>query len=121
MPKTEASHADMNYDPNLITNGKNTTQVVRITLGMWNWRETFDVPAGGNVMGFMIIESAIESLYEKLFTIFKANNDGVAKVVFKRGIETFTCVDDNGDGSDWLKSMVVAAEIVSIEPNGRLW
>ncbi len=56
----------MNYDPNLTSCGRMAKQTVRLTFGLWEYRETFEVTVGGNLTGLDVINCAIESLYATL-------------------------------------------------------
>lgn len=53
----------MNYDPNMTLCGRLAKQTVRLTLGLWEYRQTFEITVGGNLMGLDVITCAIESLY----------------------------------------------------------
>nr|MCD4237043.1 DUF5406 domain-containing protein [Escherichia coli] len=50
----------MNYDPNLTSCGRMAKQTVRLTFGLWEYRETFEVTVGGNLTGLDVISCAIE-------------------------------------------------------------
>lgn len=102
--------AMMNYDPNMVHCGRITKQTVRLTFGQWKARCVKEVVVGGNCTGLTVIETAIESLYDKLpdKTLVMEDLD-----------DTLECSDDEDRGEEWLKDMLVAAEIISIEPYER--
>ena len=101
----------MNYDPNLVNCGRMASQTVRLTFGMWDYRVEKEAVVGGNCMGLNVIETAVESVYERLpekrygKTIILKNDAG----------KELMCCDDEDEESDWLKGMLVKAEIVGIE------
>ncbi|MBA1147397.1 DUF5406 family protein [Ectothiorhodospiraceae bacterium WFHF3C12] len=110
----------MDYDPNLTTSGFMATQRVRLTFGMWQYRHTVEVDVGGNCTGLTVIDSAVEAAYDDLPYIESIDAARVAKIVLtdQEG-DSLSVEDDDLKADDWLKDMLVAAEIVSITPEDR--
>lgn len=110
----------MNYDPNYTLCGRMADQTVRLTFGQWEYRTTMDVVVGGNTNGLSVIECAVDFAYEKLETIPFFNdetgeNDEMA-VIHLGNLE---CKDDDLRGEEWLKDMLIGAEIINIEPEAK--
>ncbi|EFJ8857328.1 DUF5406 family protein [Escherichia coli] len=108
----------MNYDPNLTSCGRMAKQTVRLTFGLWEYRETFEVTVGGNLTGLDVISCAIESLYatlpyEETLNERTEETDIMATI----NIGGLTCQDEDLSGELWLAGMLIAAEIISIEPS----
>lgn len=102
----------MNYDPNLVNCGRMADQTVEITFGCWDSKITMITTVGGNCLGFTIIESAIENIYDTL----NMNSDNVVYIILKDDNgDTLECSDDEDRGSDWLKDMVISASIIDIK------
>lgn len=108
----------MNYDPNLTNSGRMAKQVVRLTFGQWQWRRTLEVTVGGNCTGFDVIDTAVNNAWEELPAA--DYDDEIARITLLNadGDELY-CEDDEGRGVDWLRDMLIAAEIVSIEPDAQ--
>jgi hypothetical protein len=105
----------MNYDPNLTNSGRMAIQVVRLTFGMWESRKTVDTTVGGNCNGLQIIDNAVGRIYDELPDRF----DCPYIILDSPNGDTLECSDDEEKGEDWLKDMLIAAEIISIEPKPR--
>lgn len=102
----------MNYDQNLVFCGGMVKQTVRLTFGMWKYRAEIDTVVEGNCLGLEVIESAVESVYENL----TEDRHGTKELVMKNDEGTsLQCCDEEEAGEDWLKNMLVKAEIVGIE------
>ncbi|EFJ2828368.1 DUF5406 family protein [Escherichia coli O21:H21] len=111
--------AIMNYDPNMTLCGRIAKQTVRLTLGQWEYRETFEVAVVGNLTGLDVIRSAIENLYEGLpYEEIHNAKTGSTEVYATVRIGDLECTDEELLGEYWLESMLIAAEIISIEPAG---
>lgn len=101
----------MNYDPNLTNSGRMARQTVKLTFGKWMYRAEHSVLVGGNCTGLTVIESAVSALLQTLYgerkfaTIILTNESGVQLV----------CADEELDHEDWLKDMLIGAEIIAIE------
>ena len=102
----------MNYDPNLTQSGRTTRQTVRLTFSNWNYQaKTIEVVIG-NVSGFLTIESAITNLHDRL-----TRDRSTARMQLRDpGGSALLCEDDEGHGEEWLKRMLVKAEILTLEP-----
>ncbi|EAW1350510.1 hypothetical protein AXP45_21240 [Salmonella enterica subsp. enterica] len=108
----------MNYDPNLTSCGRMAKQTVRLTFGLWEYRETFEVTVGGNLTGLDIISCAIESLYATLpYEEVQGEFAGGTDIMVTINIGELICQDEDLSGESWLAGMLVAAEIISIEPD----
>jgi hypothetical protein len=104
----------VNYDPNIYM----AKQTVRLTLGIWKYRDTREVTLGGNCKGADIVTSAIDDFVQN--TMESIEETGQWEYVF---------ADPDGEtlsgeifGEDWadcenqLRNLVLGAEIVAIEP-----
>lgn len=107
----------MDYDPNMTTSGRKAKQVVRMTFAMWEYRATFEKTVGGNSTGLNVIDCAICQVSEETYD--EDANYGSITMLNDSGKELI-CVDDEDRGEEWLKDMLISAEIVSITPNGRI-
>lgn len=106
----------MNYDPNLTQSGHMARQTVRLTFRQWLYEaKTIEVVIG-NVSGFLAIESAIANLHDRL-----TREQRTARMQLRdpKG-STLLCEDDEGHGEEWLKRMLVKAEILTLEPDALL-
>lgn len=102
----------MNYDPNMTSSGRMARQRVRLTFGEWHFRSTVEVDVGGNCTGLTVIDSAVDTVYGQL----NETASGIPAIYLEGdGNETLECADDEDEGEDFLKEMLVAAEILSIE------
>ncbi|MCY1382142.1 hypothetical protein D9M69_701290 [compost metagenome] len=95
-------------------------QTVRLTFGMWDYRAVMEVKIGGNCTGLTVIDSAVENAYETLEQRGNYGSDDTYAVLYlakpSAPDQVLECGDDEGHGDEWLKDMLVAAEIVSIQP-----
>jgi hypothetical protein len=83
-----------------------------ITLMMWDYSKTFEVEVGGNVLGFDLLETAVDALYDDL----EVDDDGRIVVELENPDgETLICQDDEGQEESWLKEMVVSVVLVKQE------
>ena len=103
----------MNYGPNLVYCGRMATQTVRLTFGIWEHRKIMDVTVGGNCRGLDVIKAAVENAYELLPAAPHASESKTITLTDASG-EDLECVEDEGD---WLKNMLIAAEIIDIRPS----
>ena len=97
----------MDYDPNL----KWGRQTVKLVFGQWRYRKEVLIDVGGNCTGLAVIEAAIGNFYEA------CSSDGDFE--FELELEDtegglLICEDEEGKGEDWLKDMLICAEIVAI-------
>ncbi len=115
----------MNYDPNLTNSGRTAKQTVKLTFGMWEYRAERTVEVGGNCTGLTVIESAIYNAYEELPKISDGMGSKLPGIVLTRpgGTEEdgLSCTDDEDEGDDWLKDMLIGAEIIAIRPDRDLY
>ncbi|ENH5344435.1 DUF5406 family protein [Escherichia coli] len=107
----------MNYDPNMTLCGRMAKQTVRLTFGLWEYRETFEVTVGGNLTGLDVINCAIESLYVTLpYEEVLDERTGETDIMATINIGELICQDEDLSGELWLAGMLISAEIISIEP-----
>lgn len=100
-----------NYDPNDATDMR-TVHVVEMTFQQWDYRTTRTARVGGNVTGLSDnLECALSNLYDELA-------DGLSvpclKLLNEAG-DTLDCEDDEDRQDEWLKDLLVKAEIVAVE------
>lgn len=108
----------MNYDPNMTMCGRLTKQTVRLTFGQWKYRQTYEVVVGGNLTGLDVITCAVESLYASLPCDYFHDDTGEEQAVATIAIGDLECSDEECLGEQWLGEMLVAAQIINIEPDG---
>lgn len=104
----------MNYDPNFTLSGKFADQKIKLTFGQWDYRAELIAEVGGNCTGLTVIESAVSDAYDRLPTMHSYE----MKFIELKNSEgdVLQCEDVCDEGEDWLGKMLVAAEIISIEP-----
>lgn len=100
----------MNYDPNMTLCGRMAKQTVNLTFQMWEYTAERTVVVGGNCTGVAVIDCAVEIVYEGL-----EDDRGYAYIDMKDRDGNELQSTDEGQGEDWLKDMLVKAEILSIE------
>lgn len=105
----------MNYDPNMTNSGRMAKQTVRLTFAQWEYRKTVEVVVGGNCTGLTVIECAVDNLYDSLDETDFGSVQLELEAMDGSG-DTLCCEDDEGHGEEWLKDMLISAEIVSIRP-----
>jgi len=102
---------NINMDPEAI-NGK-STQTVRVVLGLWHYRKTFDLTLKlENYVGFEVFEAALEEIYD---LCYDSDSDLATVTLVSEDGGELSCDDDCEDGVDWIKEMVVSIEILSVE------
>ncbi|QDL35383.1 hypothetical protein EGO53_05560 [Serratia liquefaciens] len=110
----------MNYDPNLTLCGRMAKQSVRLTFGQWQYRTSMEVVVGGNCNGLSVIECAVGLAYEQLGSVSFFNDDTAEDDLMKViNIGELQCLDEWLEGEDWLKGMLISAEIINIEPEAE--
>lgn len=113
----------MDYDPNLTLCGRMARQKVRLTFGIWEYRKTVEVEVGGNCTGLTVIDCAAGMAYEQLeqrpfYNHDRGHDDNYAVIVMENADgDTLDTGDEDLQGEDWLKDMLISAEIISIEPD----
>ena len=107
--------SEMNYDPNLVCSGRFADHKIKLTFGQWDYRAEMIAEVGGNCMGLTVIESAVSEAYDQLPTMHSYE---LKFITLKNSAgDALQCEDDCDEGEDWLGKMLVAAEIISIEPD----
>lgn len=113
------------YDPNQVREGY--SKKIELTLGQWAYRKTFTVYMRGNVGGLNIMDGAAENLAQQFIDEAEADET--------RGKDSQDCAivrvhldSENGENTleidydpeydpdveDWVKAMIVKAEIVDL-------
>lgn len=97
-----------NYDPNI----RWGDHVYEFTFQSWEYVTTLTGYIGGNCHGFTTMESALESLADKLHT-----EQGEYPVIILKDLEGNECEvtlgEDELDSLDELKEMLVKVELIS--------
>jgi hypothetical protein len=115
----------MNYDPNMTNSGRMAKQTVRLTFGMWEYRKTMEVEVGGNCTGLAVIECAVSIAYGQLEQRGLYGSKQTMAVIdmpsLKDPDDELECDEgsegyDRLRGEDWLKDMLISAEIIAIRP-----
>ena len=101
----------MNYDPNMTNSGRMAKQTVNLVFQQWDYTAEIEQVVGGNCTGLSVIDCAVCNAYECL----DADRNTPFILMTNPGGEVLHCGDDEDRGEDWLKDMLVRAEIVSIE------
>ncbi|MBH3440482.1 DUF5406 family protein [Pseudomonas luteola] len=113
----------MDYDPNLVYCGRMAKQTVRLTFGQWKYRKTIELEVGGNCTGFDVIDAAVGSAYTQLEQRGIYGSDETYAVIFLDSQDgsgdQLEVQDDEDEYEDWLKKMLISAEIISIRPDKR--
>ena len=101
----------MNYDPNMTNSGRMAKQTVKLTFQQWEYKAEMIKVVGGNCTGMTVIDCAVGNAYENL-----PDDRGYPYIVMTDADgNTLQCDDYEERGDDWLKDMLVRAEITAIE------
>lgn len=99
------------------------TRVVRVTLGTWDHRAVLEARVGGNCRGLDVFGTAVEDLFDnRLEKGPEFTDDETGKTLCPRRL---TLTDPKGGtllmdeivNEDELKDLVVAVELVGVEPD----
>lgn len=101
----------INFDPNLNFCGRMPTKIVRLTFGQWQYRHVTEVQVGGNCSGITNIEAAVENYFDQI-----VGTDGIASLVLTGPEGDLHSQDDENREEEWLKDMLIGAEIINISP-----
>jgi len=106
----------INYDPNLFHLPFPAKQTLELTLQQWNYSKVITEEIDSNVMGLDAMEAVAYITYLNL----PVDERGRPYIVLTdaEGNELL-CEDEENVGEDWLKPMVVKAEIVSAGTKGK--
>ena len=125
------------YEPAPLYIGQPTTHTVEVVIQQWHYTRTFTVEVPTNMVGFHVLEQAIENIYEGLppdprdpsgrFAIVEIpdpNSPDGDKLTCEEADMTAHPEKENAtimSGLDWFKEMVVSATIkeVRVEPVPR--
>lgn len=106
----------MNYDPNLTNSGRMATQCVKLIFAEWDYRAEVTVKVGGNCRGLSVIKAAVSNAFDALkFDEYEGKEYSEITLKKPNGDE-LRVVDEELNGEGWLEDMLIAAEIISIEP-----
>lgn len=110
----------MNYDPNMVLCGRRAIQTVRLTFGIWDYRAVMEVEVAGNCTGMTVIDCAVGIAYDQLEQrgIYSSDDTYAVITLGKAGEDgaEMEAEDEEGHGEEWLKDMLIAAEIIAIRP-----
>lgn len=108
----------MNYDPNLTNSGRMAKQTVRLTFGVWDYRKMFEVEVGGNCTGLTVIDAAVGKVLQELPVTTRWGDGEVSILLLEKTadgeVEELEVEDEELQYDEWLKDMLIAAEIVAI-------
>ena len=107
----------INFDPNYVANFNRAKQKIKLVFGVWNYRAEFIIDVEINSYGMNSFSFAIKKVYDSIFDEKKGfaflnltNIDAI----------TIQDCDAENDEEEWLKSILISAEIISYE-EGKLW
>ena len=101
----------MDYDPNMMLCGRTASQTVKLTFQQWEYTAEIEQVVGGNCTGLPVIDCAVCNAYDDLYM-----HEDIPYIILTDSIgASLECVDEDCLGEDWLKGMLVKAEIISIE------
>jgi hypothetical protein len=99
------------YSPNI----KWGHQHVEVVLMQWGYSKTIKVDVGGNCHGMSVIDCAAGIICDQLYD--EAEVDGAITLVLENAAgDTLLCEDEEDRGLDWIKDMIVSAQIVGWTP-----
>lgn len=101
-----------NNDPNI----RWRKTKLSLTFMLWDYSKTFEVEANGHAYGLSAIDLAIDTIYDDMLEWTDYGDVEVPQIVLvnPKG-EELLVEDDEEKGEDFLKNMLVKAEILSIE------
>lgn len=107
----------MNYDPRYFAHSqprKRTRQIVELTFQQWEFMAVRRVAIeSSELSGLHVVILAIETLYDEL----DQHSEGLPELVLFDGEgNSYSAQDELGAGTDYLQSMLVKSEILSVEP-----
>jgi hypothetical protein len=101
-----------NNDPNI----RWRKTKLRLTFMLWDYSKTFEAEANGHAYGLSAIDLAIGNIYDEVLEWHDYGDVEVPRIVLVRADgDELLVEDDEDDGEDFLKKMLVKAEILSIE------
>jgi hypothetical protein len=103
--------AVLNYDPNILRRFRNKT--VKLVFGLWEYRLETNVNVLGNIAGADLMTFAVEKCCACLPT--DAHGSPMITLLNDKGETLLVANDEGDDDEDWLKKMLVSAEIVAID------
>lgn len=87
--------------------------VIEVVVKQWKYEKTFTTKVGGNCHGLTIMETAVENIYEQLFG---DGDTAEVALIDRSGSRELICADEEDEGDEWLKKMVVSCRIIDFEP-----
>jgi hypothetical protein len=116
MAKTSKKEV-IDFDPNLVLCGRTVDYKVRLIFADRHYRKEMVVEVGGNVRGFDVIESAINQAYAEL--PYDEKYGEIKEIYFEDKTSTLCVADDHEQEEDFLKELLISAEIIGIQPRSR--
>lgn len=106
----------MDYDPNILRGM--TKQKVKLTFASWTYRYETEIEVGSNCSGVDVLEAALDFFYDRLVAERDKDDDTAPVELTMTNPEgdEMLVEDDDEDGVDWLKAMLIKFEIVSVGP-----
>ena len=86
---------------------------------MWEFRAERTVEVGGNCTGLSVIESAIDRVLEELEQHGERMTPEI--ILTSPSGDQLECSDDDERWDEWLKDMLISAEIIAIRPDRDLF
>lgn len=109
----------LNYDPNLVSSGNKALHTVKLTFAMWDYRLEVTETVGGNILGFDVLEAALDKITERV--IEESSDDMFSITLSRPDGDTLEVDDSDDDAEEVLRKMLVGFEVLSVVPNGRLF
>jgi len=103
----------LDFDPNLINSGRMALTTVRLTLAQWEYRAVIEVNVRGNIGGLDVLEQAADQAWEGLDPHPSDPEIGMLTLTSLSG-NTLTVADDEEEGVDWFRSLIVGFEIIGL-------
>ena len=101
----------INFDPIYITSSRRAKQKIKLIFAMWEYRYESIIDVEVNISGVEVINYA----FEKLFDQISDNEDSAILIMTDIWGNRLETSDDERQEHDWLKSMLISAEIISFQ------
>lgn len=103
----------MDYDPNMLRKSR-CVRTIKLMFGSGEHRATRIVEIGGNCDALTAIQDAVESVDEDIRVNYDRDTWRHPHILLKKGGRRLIVEYENNEG-DWLKEMLIKAEIIKIE------
>lgn len=107
-----------NFEPEMNHGGFITKKIIKLTLGKYRLRESFEVEVINNSTGIDAIKSALYHIYKFLPFTESENYEGGGYATIYIGGVGFN--DEEGLQTAWLDDFLISAEIIRFEPAGTV-